>query len=324
MSSFTADKIKNYIKQNYEDKLKIQHFYIDNIPLFLKDIRDNKIGENELSRILDKNPELSMQTYQGLHSIHYALLSNDIKTIKHIINTAAKNGLKYLPVTEITSDSKYENNQHILKFCYKQNKINSFITLFEFCEFNEKEIADIALLSMVDLNSDFNSFFKSVYGKNIMNDHNHNIYNQKKYSNLLIDSLISTKGDIKVLKKFGYDFFKESEKGTLLHSVFSSYMTYKLDYSLSKSIMSLDKRNSHFNINSYFMESVLYHKDLNIDARDEHGTPLYELIEKKIVDFNLESHFSQRFKIKLDELILLKLTHHNSPESSVRSKIVKF
>lgn len=321
MSIFTADKIKDYIKKEDEQKIIDQNLYDKDISIFMKKIADNKFTHNELINILNKNPSLSVQTFQGLHSIHYGVLSNEPETLNTIIRVAINNGLTVFPNTEITSNSNYENNQPILKFTYKQNKLESFKTLFRFGAFEDRSIQEIVLLSMVDLNSDFNSFFKNIYGVEALKDLNNSLFSQKKYARLLANNLVSSNGNIKTLKKFGFDFFKESENGTLLHSIFSDSAIYYLDDTLKKTVISIDNKNKHYQISSYFLETILYHKDLNINSKDENGTPLYKILESYINNSQTGYSFKQNLGIKLQDLILNNMIPENKP---TQKKNIKF
>lgn len=324
MSIFTSDKIKEHIKKQDEEKIVHQNLYEKDITGFMKNLANNKFSQNELNQILNKNPGLSLQTFQGLHTLHYAILSNESSHINSVMRTAMNNGMTEFPNTGITSDSKYDNNQPILKFSYKQNKLDSFITLFRFANFHEKDVRDIALLSMVELNSDFNSFFKSVYGSKNMNELNHSLFSQKKYARLIATSLVKTKGNIKSLKKFGYDFFKESENGTLLHSLFSDSSIYYLEDELKKTIVSIDNQHKHSTISSYFLESILHSKDLNINAKDEVGVPLYKLITEYMKHTHIEYGFKEKLNIKIEELILQNLIPENKPSEIHQRKNIKF
>ena len=270
----------------------------------MKKLSENKFSENEVITILNNSPELSRAQYQGLDCLHYAILSNNAKLVSIILKFAIKNGLKEFPETQITADSKYANNQGILKFSYKQNKLNSFISLFEFGVFDEKSIKELAALSMVDLNNDFNSFFRKIYGNQIMNELNNEIFKQQKHSELLIGIIVEAKGSIKTLKKFGYDFFTPFENGTLLHNVFKDYSKYKLDTELKNPIVSLDNKNKHLTIDSLFFESVLFHKELQIKSKDHEEIPLYILLEKHIRQANFTYGLGKIYETTLQEKIL--------------------
>lgn len=322
MNDFSSDKIKEYIKKNKAQSLEESKNYIDNVPLFLKKISENVLSDNEIITILNNNPELSMQKYQGLHALHYAILSDNEKTLSLFMRFAINQGLKEFPITDITSSSKYENNQSILKFAYKQNKINTFISLFEFGSFDSKSIQDIAVMCMVDVNSNFNSFFRKIYGHSMMDELNLSIFKQKRYAPLLIDIIKNNSGNISRLKKFGYDLFSENENGTLLHNIFTDSSIYKLDHSLAKPVASEYSNIQHKSVASLFFENILQHKDLNLISKNDNNTPLYLLLESYLnsdssfEDYNLKSFY----EIAINEKVLELTAHRNTSNS----KVLKF
>lgn len=306
MEYFNVKKLKEFISNNKEQTQLDNKNVLQDIPSFLNKLAKNKLSATDLLNILNAHPELSHQTYQGLHSLHYAIISNNATSVNYILRYAIHQGMTEFPVTGITSESKYENNQHILNFCYKHGSINGFTEVFARGDFDESSVQPIVSNAMVDLNPDFMRLFKNVYGLPTLENYNQAIFSQPRYSPILAKTVVSAKGNIKLLKGYGYNFFREGENGTLLHSLLENNNMYYLESSFANAVPSQIFDNMmHTNVMSVFFENILYHKDLNVNSM-KNNTPLYPLLENFLTEceYYLRTDLTKKYQSKLEELIL--------------------